>query len=177
MWHRVVLQLLSDLSVESAASLVFVTRTLKPEAVTYYEKRDRMIPPRLNWIILSSVLLRGVRLFQTDVSGLPLRPIFKDQASGVAWPLKMGPTGNPETSVITQKTQEIFRKNYLTLCTRRQYSCIFIESSVLKCAGLSGSAHWDFLRVCLSLFRRMPVTEIDPTSSKVISVYSFINIL
>jgi hypothetical protein len=170
MWHRIVLQLLSDLSVESAASLVFLTRTLKPEALASYEKRDRIIPPRLNWINPSSVLLRGVRLFETDVSGLPLGPIFKDQASGIAWPLEIGPTSNPETSVITQKTEEIFRKNYLTLCTRRQYSCIFIESSVLKCAGLSVSAHRD-------LFRRMPVTDIDPTSSKVISVYSFINIL
>ena len=31
-------------------------------------------------IIPSSVLLRGVRWFDTDVSGLPIGPIFKGQA-------------------------------------------------------------------------------------------------
>jgi hypothetical protein len=38
------------------------------------------LPPRLNWIIPSSGLLLVVRWFGTDVSGLPIGPIFKDQA-------------------------------------------------------------------------------------------------
>ena len=36
--------------------------------------------PRLNKIRPSSGLLRGIWLFETDVSGLPVGPIFKDQA-------------------------------------------------------------------------------------------------
>jgi hypothetical protein len=39
-----------------------------------------MRPPHLNWILQSSGLLRGVRAFETDVSGLPIGPIFMSEA-------------------------------------------------------------------------------------------------
>jgi hypothetical protein len=42
--------------------------------------RDGKLPPRL---------LRGVRWFENDVSGLPIEPIFKSQAVQEAWILKM----------------------------------------------------------------------------------------
>jgi hypothetical protein len=37
-------------------------------------------PPRLNRILPSSGLLRGVNLFKADVSGLPTCPVFKGYA-------------------------------------------------------------------------------------------------
>jgi hypothetical protein len=43
---------------------------------------DRMLQPRFNWITSSSSgLLRGIRWFQTDVSGLPIGSIFKGTES------------------------------------------------------------------------------------------------
>jgi hypothetical protein len=41
---------------------------------------DRRLPPRLNWILPSSGLIRGVRWFETDVSGLPVSSVLKGQA-------------------------------------------------------------------------------------------------
>jgi hypothetical protein len=50
--------------------------------------------------ISSSGLSRGVRWLDTDVSGLPIGPIFKRQASSsTARPFKMEPIRSPETSV------------------------------------------------------------------------------
>jgi hypothetical protein len=46
----------------------------------------------------SSGLLRGLRWFKAEVSGLPIVPIFKGQ------PLKRVPIGNRETSVLNQLT-------------------------------------------------------------------------
>ena len=37
------------------------------------------LPPRLNCIIPSSGLLRGVRWCETDISVLPVGPVFKGQ--------------------------------------------------------------------------------------------------
>jgi hypothetical protein len=54
---------------------------------------DRRLPPRLEKNAPFSVLLRGVRRFQTDVSGLPIGPALKE-----------GPTGSPETSVSNHLT-------------------------------------------------------------------------
>jgi hypothetical protein len=49
--------------------------------------------------------------FETDVSGLRIGPIFKDQTVSTAWPLKIGKIGSPQTSVSnrvkTLKTEEI----------------------------------------------------------------------
>jgi hypothetical protein len=45
------------------------------------EMRDLRLPPRLKWIFRSFGLLRGVRWFDTDVSGLPSGPIFKVQTT------------------------------------------------------------------------------------------------
>ena len=39
------------------------------------------IPPRLKWIIPSSVLLHSVRWFDTNVSGRPINPIITGQNS------------------------------------------------------------------------------------------------
>ena len=63
--------------------------------------RDHRLPPRLNLILPSSELLRGVSWCKTDVSVLPTGPIFKGQAVLL---LKMGPIGSPETSVLNQLT-------------------------------------------------------------------------
>jgi hypothetical protein len=57
-----------------------------------------LISPLLNSILPPYVLLRGVRVFETDVSGIPLVLIFKGQA-GQTLPLKFGPRRSPETSV------------------------------------------------------------------------------
>jgi hypothetical protein len=38
--------------------------------------RDLRFPPPLKWILPSSGLLRGIRWFETDVSGPPIGPIF-----------------------------------------------------------------------------------------------------
>ena len=62
--------------------------------------RDRRLPSRLNRILPSFGLLRGVRWFGTDVSALPVGPTF----SGRGCPLKMGPTGSPKTSVSNDLT-------------------------------------------------------------------------
>jgi hypothetical protein len=43
--------------------------------------RDLGLPPRLNSVLSSSGLLRGVRWFETDVSGLRVFTIFKGQAA------------------------------------------------------------------------------------------------
>jgi hypothetical protein len=67
--------------------------------------QGRRLPPPLNWILPSCELLRGVRWFETDVSGLSFGPIFKGQASlWPAWLLKMGPINSPETSVLNRLT-------------------------------------------------------------------------
>ena len=42
--------------------------------------RDRRLPPLLNWILLSSGLLRSVRYIKTDVSEQSIGPVFKDRA-------------------------------------------------------------------------------------------------
>jgi hypothetical protein len=39
--------------------------------------RDLRLPPRFKSLLPSSGLLRGVRWFDTDVSGLPVGPVFK----------------------------------------------------------------------------------------------------
>ena len=41
---------------------------------------DRRLPPRLNRVLSSYGLLRGVRWFETDVLGPPVGPILKGQA-------------------------------------------------------------------------------------------------
>jgi hypothetical protein len=43
--------------------------------------RDRRLPSRLNWILPSSGLLRGVKLLEPDVSELPVDLIFEGQAA------------------------------------------------------------------------------------------------
>jgi hypothetical protein len=61
-------------------------------------------------ILPSPGLLRGVKWFKTDVSGLPIGHIFKVQtvnhkpSSCTAWPLKKRPISSPETSVSNHPT-------------------------------------------------------------------------
>ena len=43
--------------------------------------RDHRLPPQLNRILQTSGLLRGLWWFETDVSELPIGPIFKGQAA------------------------------------------------------------------------------------------------
>ena len=43
--------------------------------------RDCRLPPRLNWILPFSGLLRGKKWFETDVSGPHTGPIFMGQAA------------------------------------------------------------------------------------------------
>jgi hypothetical protein len=68
--------------------------------------RDRRLPLRLNGILPSSGLLRGVRWFDMDVSKLSIGPIFKGKTSFTDLPFKMGQIDSPETSV----------PNHLTPC-------------------------------------------------------------
>ena len=76
-------------------------------------------------IFPSSGLLRGIRWFQTDVSGLPVRRFFSGQA--VLGPLKMGPIYNFETSV----------SNHLTLRNNPEDGRIYFNSdgSLRSCRG------------------------------------------
>jgi hypothetical protein len=59
-------------------------------STTLQTLRDRRLPPRLNWILPSYALLRGIKWVETDVSGLYL---------------KMRPVGYSETSVSNHITQ------------------------------------------------------------------------
>jgi hypothetical protein len=45
---------------------------------------DRRLSPRLNWILPSFRLLRDKRRFETNVSGLPIGPIFEGKALQVS---------------------------------------------------------------------------------------------
>jgi hypothetical protein len=58
------------------SSALQIPQSMKYAAAT---SRDRTLPPLLNGILPSSVLLRGVSWFKTDVSGRPVCPIFKGQ--------------------------------------------------------------------------------------------------
>jgi hypothetical protein len=60
-----------------------------------WRMRARRLPSRFTRVLPSSGLLRGIRGFESDVSGLHIGPIFQGQA----WPLDMRLTGSPETSV------------------------------------------------------------------------------
>ena len=64
------------------------------------------LPQRLNWIFPSCWLLRCLRRFAFDVSGLLISPMFKGQAvqEAAAWSLKIWPIGSPETSVSNHLT-------------------------------------------------------------------------
>jgi hypothetical protein len=46
--------------------------------------QDCSLPSRLNWILPSSGILRSVRCFETDVSGVPIGSIFRVK---IAWHL------------------------------------------------------------------------------------------
>ena len=80
--------------------------------------RHRWLPSRLKWIIPPSGLLRGVWWFQTDVSKLPIGPVFKDSLT-LEERDKQNSQNMFQTTlrrVITQKTEEfkarsIFNKN------------------------------------------------------------------
>jgi hypothetical protein len=74
-----------------------------------HEQRLRMrglrLTPRLNWILPSSGLLRDVRWFETDVSGLRIGSILNVQAiQEDTWLSKVGLLGSPETSVLNHLT-------------------------------------------------------------------------
>ena len=59
---------------------------------------DRILQPRLNWSTSSSGLLRGIRWFETDVSGLPIGSIFKGGTDSLTTPVSnnLTPRNNPE---------------------------------------------------------------------------------
>jgi hypothetical protein len=67
--------------------------------IRYTNNTDCVIKITNQWILPSAGLFRGVRWFETDVSGLPIGHIFKDQAAAscTAWPLNMGEISSPET--------------------------------------------------------------------------------
>jgi hypothetical protein len=52
---------------------------LQRRELTKWTMRRLRLGPRLKLIPPSSGLLRGVRWFKTDVLGLPISPIYKDQ--------------------------------------------------------------------------------------------------
>jgi hypothetical protein len=69
---------------------------------------DLRLSPRLKWTLLSSGLLRGLGWFNTDVSGRPIGPIFKDKA------VQDDRLDSPETSVW----------NDLTMCNNQENEII-----------------------------------------------------
>ena len=73
-------------------------------ATTANYLRDRRLPPRLNWILQSSGLLRGVRWFETDVSWLP---VLLGQLNLWRWDRQVVPKRQLQTTLrhaIIQKT-------------------------------------------------------------------------
>jgi hypothetical protein len=58
----------------------FPSHLLSERLWTPNDKRELMLPPRLKWILPTLGLLCGLRWFETDVSWLPIRSIFKGQA-------------------------------------------------------------------------------------------------
>ena len=98
-----------------------------------YRLCQQSLPPRLNWILPSSALLRTVRY-----GGL--KRTFRDCLSApssrvkffwTAWTLKMGPICSPKTSVlttlrnvITQKTEEL---TYLYLYSSSSSSALGLD--------------------------------------------------
>jgi hypothetical protein len=67
--------------------------------------RDSRLPSLLSWLLPSSRLLRGVRKFVVDVSGIPIASIFNGQAIQAEGPffldsltLENGTDSSPETS-------------------------------------------------------------------------------
>ena len=66
---------------------------------------NRSLPPRLNWIILYSGLLRGLRWFKTNVSALSVQSSRVKLSKKTDWPLNIGHTNSPETSVSNHLTQ------------------------------------------------------------------------
>jgi hypothetical protein len=70
--------------------------------------RDLRLPPRLNWILPSTELVRCVRWFESDVSGLLFGPIFKCQ--NIQKPLEIGPKGTFETSDSNYLTAQVAYK-------------------------------------------------------------------
>jgi hypothetical protein len=102
----------------------FKSGNLRREATV----RNCRLPPQFNWILSSSGLLRGVRCFEPDVSGLPIGPIFKGPAvREEPWPLKMGPIGSPETSSSNRFTP---RNNPQEFRPGRQCSSVELLSSI-----------------------------------------------
>ena len=85
------------------------SRCRKSSAITFWNKH-KLVSYTSSWTeFLSSRLLRGVWWFETNVSALPIRSIFKRQtvfslSKTTAWPLKMGPIGSAETTVSNHLT-------------------------------------------------------------------------
>jgi hypothetical protein len=81
-------------------------------------------------------LLLGVRWLKTDVSGLPIGHIFKDQVScWTAWSLNTGPVCSPETSVLNHLTPRNNQENGIIYFThgrslRSHMLVIYLRQSV-----------------------------------------------
>lgn len=58
----------------------FLTEHKRPFGLIQNDMRDLRLSPRLKLVLLLSGLLRGVRYFETDVSGLNIGSTFKRQA-------------------------------------------------------------------------------------------------
>ena len=72
--------------------------------------RHRSLPPRLSRILTSSALLRDVRWFETDVSGLSMCPIFKGQTwvDPWIWDRQVAPKRQFQTTLRRTITQSPF---------------------------------------------------------------------
>jgi hypothetical protein len=79
------------------------------------------------------VLLRGVSWFSTDVSGPTVCPIFKGKLSEIlkACPLKMGPIGGPETSVLNHLTPRNNSEDGPTQVIKTRRNTVFIMRCVV----------------------------------------------
>jgi hypothetical protein len=87
----------------------------------------------LTWVSILGkhpVLLRGVRWFETDVSGLPISSIFADQAINIL--ATEDGTDNSETSVSNHLTQIITQKTEEFSTTAAQATDLAVITAVIS---------------------------------------------
>ena len=110
---------------------------------------DHRLPLQLYWILLSSGLLRGIRWFQTDVSGLPVQSSRAKKKT--SWPSKVEPTGSPKTLVsdnlMPHNNPEERRRD--TCCYCLEY-LIHVTENVLP-VSYKASTMYHFLQISCSI--------------------------
>ena len=101
----------------------YVGRPVKEKHLTC----DLRLSSRLKWTLLSSGLLRGLGWFNTDVSGRPIGPIFKDKA------VQDDRLDSPETSVWNDLTMCNNQENEIIQYVTYLHQLLDIFSTVISC--------------------------------------------